>query len=375
MDVNIFYSWQSDLPNNTNRSFILTALEKASKEIRNDPSISIEPRIDKDTEGIAGSPNIPEAILQKIDSCSVFICDVSIINVRSKFRLSPNPNVLFELGYALKVLGGWDRIIMVCNEAYGKVGKLPFDLPTRRVIPYWVVENERDKSIERNNLSNKLRNQINLIIDQLNPPKNVIAPNFNINATDAVLANADRLAEEKQFEVGRSNWLISSTAVFDVIESGKFIFEMIDKKLEANESAFSTLGIKLHKDVYLRSVQTELYGSQVEIKSMGSTDLNHANLSDLWLHQVLYKKIPYIQGTYTTELIREYQLFPDLNRNGEIVWKEKPGKSFTISEIADRCFQLLFNQIENPVDSRDEKARITTRTLKSIPTKQPLSGY
>jgi hypothetical protein len=45
----IFYSWQSDLPNATNRSFIQRALENVAKSIKIDDTIDVEPVIDRDT--------------------------------------------------------------------------------------------------------------------------------------------------------------------------------------------------------------------------------------------------------------------------------------------------------------------------------------
>ena len=68
----IFYSWQSDLPNKTNRGFIEEALEKAVKSIRSDNTIEVELVIDRDTKDIPGSPDISKTILEKIaceDSC------------------------------------------------------------------------------------------------------------------------------------------------------------------------------------------------------------------------------------------------------------------------------------------------------------------
>jgi hypothetical protein len=119
----IFYSWQSDLPKNTNWSFIETALKKAVRNIFNDDSIEVELAIDRDTQGMPGSPEIPKTVLSKIDKCDVFLCDLSIINKRSKFRATPNPNVLFELGYALRRFNDsdlldWENIIMVMNTAF-----------------------------------------------------------------------------------------------------------------------------------------------------------------------------------------------------------------------------------------------------------------
>lgn len=105
MDCKVFYSWQSDLPNKTNRSFIEKALENAIKTIRKDDTIEVEPFIDRDTLGVGGSPDISRTIFEKIETCQIFVCDISIINQGSEFRRTPNPNVLIELGYALKTLG------------------------------------------------------------------------------------------------------------------------------------------------------------------------------------------------------------------------------------------------------------------------------
>jgi hypothetical protein len=49
MKVTIFYSWQSDLPNNTNRSFIERALEKAIASIKAEGELVIRPDLERDT--------------------------------------------------------------------------------------------------------------------------------------------------------------------------------------------------------------------------------------------------------------------------------------------------------------------------------------
>ena len=140
----VFYSWQSDLPNSTNRGLIHQALERAAKEIRSDNSIAVEPVIDRDTAGIPGSPDIAATILEKIDNCEVFACDVSIINPGAETRPTPNPNVLIELGYALKRLG-WSRVIMILNTEFGDVNILPFDLRMKRILTYSSSPADQDR--------------------------------------------------------------------------------------------------------------------------------------------------------------------------------------------------------------------------------------
>ena len=131
MAISIFYSWQSDLLNNTNRSLIRRALDDAVKKINIDLSVEEPIRVDQDTQDIPGSPPITETILQKIAECSVFVPDVSFVVGRKEGRLSPNPNVMIEYGYALKVCGD-ARIIPIFNEASGDWEMLPFDMRHKR---------------------------------------------------------------------------------------------------------------------------------------------------------------------------------------------------------------------------------------------------
>ena len=63
----VFYSWQSDTDSKLNRNFIEDAIEKAIKWVNKDASEGPLLAIDKDTRGVPGSPDIVNAILQKID--------------------------------------------------------------------------------------------------------------------------------------------------------------------------------------------------------------------------------------------------------------------------------------------------------------------
>lgn len=146
----VFYSWQTDLPNATNRSFIEKALEAAARKIRDDDSIKVEPVVDRDTAGVPGAPDIAETIFAKIRQAQVVVCDVSIINQGGP-RATPNPNVLIELGYAIKA-SGLEQIIMVMNVAYGRPELLPFDLRMKRVITYHMPEDIEDRATERKKL-------------------------------------------------------------------------------------------------------------------------------------------------------------------------------------------------------------------------------
>jgi hypothetical protein len=168
----IFYSWQSDLPGKTNRWFILDALEKAAKAIRNDASLQEMPIVDRDTQDVPGAPDIAQTILGKIEQADVFVCDVSNINreavsPQSRLRPTPNPNVLLELGYALKALGS-GRILLILNTAFGEIEDLPFDLRTKRIIRYAMPE-EAERATVRKELGNDIETQVRLIFGAVGP--------------------------------------------------------------------------------------------------------------------------------------------------------------------------------------------------------------
>ncbi len=158
MKRTIFYSWQSDLPKNSNLNFIENCLELATKKLRSLKPISIELTIDKATREITGSPDITESIFNKISRSSVFIADISIINSSSrKLRKTPNPNVLIELGYAARTLG-WEKIICIYNTDYGEFKDLPFDLRNRRIMSYSLKNG--NKSDIKKDVSDKIEKAI-----------------------------------------------------------------------------------------------------------------------------------------------------------------------------------------------------------------------
>jgi hypothetical protein len=162
MQRTVFYSWQSDLPNATNRGFIQRALEEAVVMLAGDAEVGVEPVVERDTQNVPGAPDIALTILRKVAASDVFVADVSLVTPRSAKRAAPNPNVLIELGYALHALGE-DRVILVCNRAFGKVERLPFDLKMRRTLVYEASE-DSDRVPERRQLAAALRDAIKLAL-------------------------------------------------------------------------------------------------------------------------------------------------------------------------------------------------------------------
>jgi hypothetical protein len=184
----IFYSWQSDLPNATNRSLIQQALENVAKAIKVDDTVDIEPVIDRDTQGVAGAPDIAKTIFQKIASADVVVADVSIIGGRRKGRPTPNPNILIELGYAMHALGD-ERVILVFNMAFGKLEQLPFDLKMRRSVSYNMPQTAEDRATERRTLEAKLHTAVReaLASVKIDPPRSLVTE--AIEAVERVAPN------------------------------------------------------------------------------------------------------------------------------------------------------------------------------------------
>jgi len=163
--MKIFYSWQSDLPNNCNRGFIEDCIKRTVRKYKD--IISIE--ADRDVQNNTGSPDIANTIFDKIDECDLFIADISIINkskcrfFRGGSRPTPNPNVLLELGYAAATLG-WERIVCIYNTDFSDLDALPFDLRQHRITSYSLTGKE--KSTVRTGIVDAISATINGLVEK-----------------------------------------------------------------------------------------------------------------------------------------------------------------------------------------------------------------
>lgn len=196
MDYKVFYSWQSDLDSNTNEQFIEEALKNAIEILNNDSSLDVNLVFDRDIANVPGSPEIAATILAKIEEADIFVGDVSIINSKDfqstlgkgNTRKTPNPNVLVELGYALKTLET-GKIVLVNNLAYGKHEELPFDFRHRYVVGYSLSQNDSKSKREKEyqelevllvqelrkivtSLNKRITRDVNPLVEAINAIKN-----------------------------------------------------------------------------------------------------------------------------------------------------------------------------------------------------------
>jgi len=233
MKIKIFYSWQSDLPNKTNRGFIKDALDKAVRSIRSDSELNLdEIEVDRDTLSVAGSPDIAHTIFDKILNCNIFVGDVSIINQQCKHadpvngiekecKSTPNPNVLIELGYAARHLD-WTSIICVLNNEYGAIEKLPFDIKQRRILQYKMKVDQTDIASEKNILAEKFKDAIQAIVN-LTESEN----------RETLISPLNALIEELEHN------LIAASASSGQDRNGKFLDNQYKRLIE--QGVFSSL--------------------------------------------------------------------------------------------------------------------------------------
>ena len=192
MTNTIFFSWQSDL--GETRNVIAAALDRAVRNLNRNLALEEALRVDEDTAGLAGWPDITPAILDKIERCEVFVADITPINgPQSSFRLAPNPNVMFELGYALATGLGRTRIICVVNTAYlpeGDLRELPFDVRGSRPLQFELEDPVRTNA--REDLARRLERSLVETLDSVQVTKD-----------SSILSVTPRLAVEnlKRFQV------------------------------------------------------------------------------------------------------------------------------------------------------------------------------
>lgn len=146
----VFFSWQSDVPENSDflRSFIKSSIKKF------ETTQNVNVLYDEASRSVVGSQKVEEVILEKIRACDVFIADITPITKieteegeKKRIKLLPNPNVAFELGYAMHCLP-MEQVLIVLPTGISH-GQLPFDFNHNRLIEFDEHTNPMDEEIEK----------------------------------------------------------------------------------------------------------------------------------------------------------------------------------------------------------------------------------
>lgn len=124
----VFFSWQSDKIGI--KKDIHRELDAVAKKLQKD---GINLIIDHDTRDRIGTQNINAEVLQKILGCDIFIADLTPVckilsDTPKPAKLIPNPNVMYESGYALAHKGLSKMIFLASLEAGDTIAQLPFDI-------------------------------------------------------------------------------------------------------------------------------------------------------------------------------------------------------------------------------------------------------
>lgn len=142
--------------------------------------------IDRDTKGEAGSPDIATTIFSKIAAADILVADISFFNSKAADQHTRNPNVLIELGYAVRSLS-FERIILIFNQSFGDINGLPFDLRMRRVMTYTMPQIAEIRAQEWKRLKTQLEDAIRAAVKHL--PVAELVP-FMLPSIQAIESNA-----------------------------------------------------------------------------------------------------------------------------------------------------------------------------------------
>lgn len=255
MQPTLFYAWESDAEPKTNRWFVRDAAERSIKSLMKQATVEDAPRLDSDTQGTSGTPEIAGTIFTKIKGAGLFLGDVTLVGRIGGHKKTPNPNVLIELGYAAGVIG-WDRIILVMNMHYGPPEDLPFDLKHRRFPITYTLGPDDDKPEVRATLVNSLTSAIQVALNAEHDAVQQIIRGLTINCLRLIRRHADhdvfRTTEPtKMGEVLVNAWI--HNAVDRLLSLGMIYTDLIPT--ESNHGYFWTYhGILVLKKLGFRAV-------------------------------------------------------------------------------------------------------------------------
>ena len=135
--MKLFFSWQSDIPE------VKTYIRKVLQKICNDLKIEY----DEDSRDEDNAEYILNNIMLKIDHSQIVVGDLTSVGTNNDAEKIPNPNVMFEVGYAEARVSRKNLILVICTD-FGTLEDLPFDLNKRSAPSFSLEDEESKKSFE-----------------------------------------------------------------------------------------------------------------------------------------------------------------------------------------------------------------------------------
>lgn len=258
MARSVFYSWQSDSPAKINRYLIRDCLSEALKRLNRNEDMDEAIRLDHDTAGIPGTPDIANTIFSKIRETGVFVADLTLSSQAATGKKSPNPNVLIELGYAFSAIND-SKVISVINTAFGEPRDLPFDLSHKRwPIQYCLFESDTENKIKiadtKKALTEQLYSAIRLVLEAT-PQMALVTPTFtspSLSYIEHTIRNCDPQEEWEKVSTDTSSNAVNKRDV-----NLRLVMNMLDDGIQCND--FREEWANRHPDPHATGYWCDIY--------------------------------------------------------------------------------------------------------------------
>jgi hypothetical protein len=159
-DIVVFLVWQSDLP--ASRNQIGTVLRDLVESVTSEKGALYPVRIDAAVDVGDGAVRIDQNLLDRIISADAVVADVTPV-YRAFGRLTPNPNVLLEVGYALASKKPHQVFLL---EKRREPDEIPGDSKPATQLPFDIATVHRIGFSETKDLRNRLAVEFAAFLDR-----------------------------------------------------------------------------------------------------------------------------------------------------------------------------------------------------------------
>ncbi|MDZ4321186.1 MAG: hypothetical protein U1A07_20495 [Phenylobacterium sp.] len=253
-----------------NTSAIRSAIRRASATIETEGRVRVELL---DSPRGSGAREIAVDLAEHIRECDVFIADVSIVQRSPEGRAFPNPNVVFELGLAAARVG-WDRIVLLSNDEFGRPEDQPFDYRGRTIRRYRI--RQPHAAGDRRQLELSIERELRSVLED-DPPRpreletgteEAIRRSRDVEQLHRYLACINRGVIDEHLERGPDQRLAHVVLLFDRAHevANSSAFRLSDHEAEAAVRALDEAWARtLDHDEHFRetsNLRLQIFGSR-----------------------------------------------------------------------------------------------------------------